>query len=56
MKKRPLLLIILVIITTLTLFAFPAAVSATDYVPNTTHTHYSIISSPFNEPITIEKN
>ena len=56
MKKRPLLLIILVIITTLTLFAFPGAGSATDYVPNTTHTHYSIISSPFNEPITIEKN
>ena len=56
MKKRPLLLIILVIITTLTLFAFPGAGSATDYVPNTTYTHYSIISSPFNEPITIEKN
>ena len=56
MKKRPLLLIILVIITTLTLFAFPGAGSATDYVPNTIYTHYSIISSPFNEPITIEKN
>src|SRR5665647_417143 len=23
---------------------------------STTHAHYSIISSPFNEPITIEKN
>ena len=56
MKKRPLLLIILVIITTLTLFAFPGAVSATGYVPDMAHTHYCIISSPFNEPITIEKN
>ena len=56
MKKGSLLLPILIIITTLTLFAFPGAGSATDYVPNTTYTHYSIISSPFNEPITIEKN
>ena len=57
MKKR-LLLIVLISIIAVTLFAFPASIYAGEvstlvYDHSITHYYYSIISSPFNEPITI---
>jgi hypothetical protein len=60
MKKRNFLLIILISIIAITLFAFPASayagVDRTELVYNYANMHpsFSIISSPFNEPLTIQ--
>jgi hypothetical protein len=54
MKKRLLLLVVLAAVIILTLLAFPGSISAGFYVGN--HVHYSISSSPFNEPITIDRD
>jgi hypothetical protein len=58
MKKRRILLIVLIAVIAFSLLAFPASIFASysgilvyDY--SITHYYYSIISSPFNEPITI---
>jgi len=61
MKKRPIILIILISIIAVAVFAFPGSAYATtnghiDMSYTITHTYYSIISSPFNEPITIQKD
>ena len=54
MKKRNLFLLVLIIVIAVTLLAFPGSIFArSDPV---TYSYTSIISSPFNEPITIEKN
>jgi len=55
MKKRNLFLIVLITIIAVTLVAFPASIYGEPDSQITT-TYTSIISSPFNEPITIEKN
>jgi len=55
MKKRNLLLVVLITVIAVSLFAFPGSAYA-GYVGETTYSYTSIISSPFNEPITIEKN
>jgi len=54
MKKRNLLLVVLITVIAVTLLAFPASIYAIG--GSTTTSYTSIISSPFNEPITIEKN
>jgi len=54
MKKRNLFLIVLITVIAVTLLAFPGSIFArSDPVA---YSYTSIISSPFNEPITIEKN
>ena len=55
MKKRNLLLLVLVTVIAVTMFAFPGSAYAYGMDP-VTYSYTSIISSPFNEPITIEKN
>ena len=59
MKKRNFLLTIFIAIITVTLFAFPGSIFAgyqreLVYDYSITHYYYSIISSPFNEPMTIQ--
>ena len=54
MKKRNLFLLVLIIVIAVTLLAFPGSIYAAYSAYTTSYT--SIISSPFNEPITIEKN
>jgi hypothetical protein len=54
MKKRSILLVALIIVIAVTLMAFPSSIFARP--SETAHIHYKIISSPFNEPITIEEN
>jgi hypothetical protein len=57
MKKRNLLLIILITIVAVTLLAFPGSIYASrDEYTTTTHYYYSIISTPFNEELTIQKD
>ena len=58
MKKRNLLRVVLITVIAVTLLAFPGSVYANGdfgYNPSS-YSYTSIISSPFNEPITIEKN
>jgi len=57
MKKRKLFLIVLITMIAVTLFAFPGSAYAQylGVTTTTTHSYTSIISSPFNEPITIDK-
>jgi hypothetical protein len=52
MKKRSILLITLIIVIAVTLLSFPASIF--DRPIEDTHVHYKIISSPFNEIITIK--
>jgi hypothetical protein len=60
MKKRTILLVVLISIIAITLFAFPASIyalrdeSTLVYDRAIMHPSFSIISSPFNEPITIQ--
>jgi hypothetical protein len=57
MKKRLLLIVALVVIVSITFLAFPGSISAiTDGFFSEPHVHYSISSSPFNEPITIDRD
>jgi hypothetical protein len=57
MKKRKLLLIALIAIIAVTLFAFPGSIYAYGYDYTTiTHNYSSIISTPFNETLTIQKD
>ena len=57
--KKKLFLVILISVIAVVLFAFPVSVYADPvwstfvYDHSNTHYYYSIISSPFNEPITI---
>jgi len=55
MKKRNLLRVVLITVIAVTLFAFPGSIYAKTSDP-VAYSYTSIISSPFNEPITIEKN
>ena len=59
MKKRPILLIVLIAVIAFSLLAFPGSIFAAPqgelvYDYSITHYYYSIISSPFNEPMTIQ--
>lgn len=56
MKKRSLLAFFIITVVAIILFAFPSGVFANGFYSTSVHFYYSIVSTPFNEEVTICKD